>query len=243
MLQKTKAIVLHNLRYNDHSVIVTMYSAHFGRIAFMVTIPGKSKSNSKMGLFQPLSILELEADYKSQRTLHRLKDARILFPFATIPFDLKKRAIAFYISELLYRVVKEEASDTRLFDFISNTLQILDLTSNDYAVANFHLLFVLQLSQYLGFYPEKEFTGEDNFFDLVKGSFSVQVPGHDHFLDRELTQILKKLMGSNFENLHLLRMDRLRRRKMIEKLTEYYHIHMEGMSKMNSLEILEQILD
>ena len=44
MLQKTKGIVLHTLKYNDTSIIVDMYTELSGRASFLVTVPRSRKA-------------------------------------------------------------------------------------------------------------------------------------------------------------------------------------------------------
>ena len=64
MLQKTKGIVLHTLKYNDTSIIVDMYTELSGRTSFLVPVPRSRKAAVKSVLFQPLSFIEFEADYR-----------------------------------------------------------------------------------------------------------------------------------------------------------------------------------
>ncbi len=64
MLQKTKGIVLHTLKYNDTSIIVDIYTELSGRASFLVAVPRSRKAAVKSVLFQPLSFIEFEADYR-----------------------------------------------------------------------------------------------------------------------------------------------------------------------------------
>ena len=73
MLQKTKGIVLHTLKYNDTSIIVDMYTELSGRTSFLVPVPRSRKAAVKSVLFQPLSFIEFEADYRPNTTLYRVK--------------------------------------------------------------------------------------------------------------------------------------------------------------------------
>ena len=45
MLQKTKGIVLHTLKYNDTSIIVDMYTELSGRTSFLVPVRGRRQSS------------------------------------------------------------------------------------------------------------------------------------------------------------------------------------------------------
>ena len=93
MLQKTKGIVLHTLKYNDTSIIVDMYTELSGRASFLVAVPRSRKAAVKSVLFQPLSFIEFEADYRPNTTLYRVKEAKSFYPFSSIPYDPYKSAI------------------------------------------------------------------------------------------------------------------------------------------------------
>ena len=93
MLQKTKGIVLHTLKYNDTSIIVDMYTELSGRASFLVTVPRSRKAAVKSVLFQPLSFIEFEADYRPNATLYRVKEAKSFYPFSSIPYDPYKLSL------------------------------------------------------------------------------------------------------------------------------------------------------
>ena len=86
MLQKTKGIVLHTLKYNDTSIIVDMYTELSGRASFLVAVPRSRKAAVKSVLFQPLSFIEFEADYRPNATLYRIKEASFVRLFATFNY-------------------------------------------------------------------------------------------------------------------------------------------------------------
>ena len=56
-----------------------------------------------------------------------------------------------FISELLYKTLKEEEANPALFDFLINAIQLLDI--KDEGIQNFHLVFLLHYMKYLGIYP------------------------------------------------------------------------------------------
>ena len=115
MLQKTVGIVLHTLKYNDTSNIVEMYTELLGRASFLVSVPRSRKAAVKSVLFQPLSLIEFEADYRPNATLYKIKEAKSFFPFSSIPYDPYKSAIALFLAEFLYRAIREEAENRPLF--------------------------------------------------------------------------------------------------------------------------------
>ena len=92
MLQKTLGIVLHTLKYKDTSLIADIYTEVAGRASFMVSIPRSRKAAVKPVLFQPLALVELEADFRPNATIYKVKEAKSLYPFATLPYDPYKSA-------------------------------------------------------------------------------------------------------------------------------------------------------
>ena len=113
MLQKTVGIVLHVLKYNDTSNIVEMYTELSGRASFLVTVPRSKKATVKSVLFQPLALIEFEADYRPNTSLFRIKEAKSFSPFTSIPYDPFKSAIALFLAEFLYRAIREELRTVR----------------------------------------------------------------------------------------------------------------------------------
>ena len=126
MLQKTVGIVLHTLKYNDTSNIVEMYTELLGRASFLVSVPRSRKAAVKSVLFQPLSLIEFEADYRPNATLYKIKEAKSFFPFSSIPYDPYKSAIALFLAEFLYRAIREEAENRPLFAYLIHSITWLD---------------------------------------------------------------------------------------------------------------------
>lgn len=91
MLQKTQGIVLHSLKYKDTSIIVDIYTEVSGRASFLVPVSRSRKAAVKSVLFQPLSLVELEADFRPNTTIYKVKEAKSLYPllrFLTILISL-----------------------------------------------------------------------------------------------------------------------------------------------------------
>ena len=144
MLQKTKGIVLHTLKYNDTSIIVDMYTELSGRASFLVTVPRSRKAAVKSVLFQPLSFIEFEADYRPNATLYRVKEAKSFYPFSSIPYDPYKSSMALFLSEFLYRAIREEADiSDRLCTFVFQSGENLGDFDSDLKEKTKKLMFCL----------------------------------------------------------------------------------------------------
>ena len=225
MLQKTLGIVLHTLKYKDTSLIADIYTEVAGRASFMVSIPRSRKAAVKPVLFQPLALVELEADFRPNATIYKVKEAKSLYPFATLPYDPYKSAIALFLSEFLYRAVREEAENRPLF-------------------ANFHLVFLMRLSRFLGLYPNLEDYHAGDYFDLQNACFTPLRPQlHSNYIAPEEAARLTQLMRMNYETMHLFTMNRLERTRCLNIMNEYYRLHLPDFPVLKSLEVLKELFD
>ena len=97
---------MHSLKYKDTSIIVDIYTEVSGRASFLVPVSRSRKAAVKSVLFQPLSLVELEADFRPNTAIYKVKEAKSFYPFTSIPYDPYKSAIALFLSEFLYRALR-----------------------------------------------------------------------------------------------------------------------------------------
>ena len=238
MLTKTQAIALHHIKYSDTSVILTAYTEAFGRLSFM--LHGIRRKNSKMNLnmFQPLFLSELEVYYKQQRDLQKIREASNAYPFQSIPYDYRKRTIALFIAEVLYKSLQEEEANPDLFGFLFNHIKMLDLKEE--GLGNFHLYFLVHLSKYLGFFPQNNYSRSFTFFDMQNGKFTPLKPVHNHFLEYPNSLHLHELLkpsGKQHQEISIKRENRL---QILHGLLDFYYLHNPGMGHIKSFEILKE---
>lgn len=241
MLQKTRGIVLHSMKYNDNSNIVEIYTELSGRASFLVNLPRSKKSAVKSVLFQPLSIIEMEADYRPTSSLHRVKEAKSYYPFSSLPYDPYKSAIALFIAEFLYRAVREEAENRPLFAYLVHSIQWLD--EQDKGFANFHLVFLMRLSRFLGLYPNLEDYHDGNYFDLLNACFTTKKPYHSLFIQPDEASRLVRLMRMNYDTMHLFAMSRVERSRCLLIINDYYRLHLPEFPALKSQDILKELFD
>ena len=154
MIITTRAIVLNNLRYGDSSLIVDLYTENMGRQTVFVNGAFSKKSSMRSALFQPLHLVETVLHHRENRQMQRISNIQMHYNFQNIPYDPVKNCIALFIAEILYKTLKEEEANPKMFDFLLHTIQTLDL--NACGTANFHLVFLVHYSRYLGFYLKYE---------------------------------------------------------------------------------------
>lgn len=241
MLEKTRGIVLHQLKYSENSIIVSVYTEDFGRQSYIVSGVHNKKSQVRASVFQPLFLLDIEVYYKSGRNLQRLKSAKVTMPFASIPYDIKKSSLVIFLSEILNKCLQEEENNQEMFDFIFQALGFLDIAEK--GLGNFHLWFLLKLSFFLGISPNNENIRFSQYFDLEKAEFVFSEPAHPRFMDKKTTENFIRLFDISFSNLHELMLTGSDRQVLLSRIIEFYQIHFGFTGELKSLRILKEIFN
>ena len=102
MILKNNAIVLKTIKFGENRLIVDLLTELQGRLSFIANIPKTSRSKIKKQYFQPLSVLEIEFDYRPNQHLQRLKDARMATAYATVGTDARKLSIMLFMAEFIF---------------------------------------------------------------------------------------------------------------------------------------------
>ncbi len=241
MLTKTQAIVLHAIKYGETRLIVDMFTKVHGRLSFIVSIPKSPKSKVKKQFFQPLSLLEIETDLRPKSQLQKLSDVRLEVAFQSIPFDSDKLSLSLFLSEFLYHALRGEQQNEPLFDYIHSSIQWLDGQTTHYA--NFHLVFLMRFSRFLGFYPNLEHYQPGCYFDLRDSVFMPQPPIHQDFLYPQEAEKIQLMMRMDYATMHLYRLSRQDRHRLLEVSLAYYSLHLPDFPKLKSLAVLQEIYD
>ncbi|ADE82625.1 DNA repair protein RecO [Xylanibacter ruminicola] len=239
MLTKTQAIVLHAIKYGETRLIVDMFTKVFGRQAFIVSIPKTPRGKVKKQFFQPLTILEIETDIRPRQQLQKLHDVRLAAPFASIPFEPDKLAISLFVAEFLYYALRSEQRNELLYEYLENSIVWLDGQQSSFA--NFHLVFLLRLTRFLGFYPNLDDYKDGDYFDLRESVFMPMPPVHRDFLHPEEAQKVQLMMRMDFPTMHLFRMSHQERNRLLEVSLKYYRLHLPDFPEMKSIEVLQAL--
>lgn len=237
MLVKSEAIVIHTLRYGDSDGVITLFTKIDGLKSYLIRGLWKSrKGKFTASLFQPLTLLEIEAYHKNKGTLERLKEASVQLPLRSVHYDITKSAIVFFISELLKNVIKEEEANEQLFEYIKTTILWLDTHEN---IGNFHIVFSVKLMRYLGFYPDIS-SQSPIYFNLRDGVYQSSKT-HNMCLQSLSTDTLRVFLGTGFDESMNIKMSRNSRNELLELLFAYFELHLHGFTKPKSLSILNEI--
>lgn len=237
MLVNTKAIVISALKYGEADLIVRTFTHKSGLKSYMLKGVLKSKKGKfRASMFQPLTQLEIAANHRDKGTLEYLKDARIAHTYQSLHTNVVKSSLVMFLAEMLKSTIKEEEKNEALFHFLEHTFIWMDEHEN---VSNFHLLFLIKLTRYLGFYPDDS-QGNGMYFNMLDGVFQ-PVKTNDYCIEGENIDYLKQLLGINFDELSSIKLNQAKRAQLINLLLLYYELHIEGFVKPRSLVVLNEI--
>ena len=233
----THALVLSSVKYAEADLIVRCFTEDHGLRSYMLRGVLKSrKGKLRASLFQPMTLLQLEAYHKDKGTLERIREARIWLPLQTIHTDVYKSSIALFLSEMLSQAIKEEEAQPDLFEYLSGSLVWLDSHEK---IGHFLLLFLLKLTGYLGFYPDIS-NLQARAFDLQEGCFVDTDQGEWVRSGEWMTQF-RQLFGMDFDEVSQANWPKSRRKELLDLLLLYYQLHLQGYKKPRSLSVLNQL--
>lgn len=241
MLKKTRAIVLQVTDYSEASIIIHAYTESLGLQSFLINGVRKQKARFAANLFQPLSLIELIAYIKKPGGLHRVSEVNASPAFQAIPYDTIKTTVAIFLGEVLYRSIREEEANPDLFRFAESAILLYDLHPE--IVSGFHLIFMIQLSRYLGFYPGGRYQAATPYFDLQEGQFIESLPmRHPYFLKPDTARDFDRLLDISLEDSGELGLHGNARRQLLETLVLYYELHHTQGMHIRSHLILAEVM-
>ena len=215
MTQNAELIVLHTTKFGENSLVVHTLSREYGRRSFLVKGAGKK---STMSLFLPLNMLEADIIETNKSTLFTARNLIARHPLLGIRSNIFKNSMTMFMSEVLYRVVKDGASEQGLFEWCERNILMLDAIQTDFS--NFHIRFLLELAVALGFSPEAQ--------DLMPFV-------GDHY------PVVEKFMSLPFAESMLIPLNGQVRNEIAEEILRYIEFHTESAVNVNSLKVLREL--
>ena len=237
MLITTKCIVLSKIKYKDNDLIVKCYTENLGIVSFLLRHVLKSKKGStKIAYFQPLSLLQLVIQSKENRSLQIIKETKSTALYSTLHTDVFKSSIVMFLTEVLSSALREEEQNQILYTYLETSLLWLDANSE---YSNFHLLFLLKLTKYLGFYPDTSNNNRD-YFDLLNGKF-VAKSENIYTISGDNLLLLKQLLGTTFDALNMVKINAKQRQSFLNMILRYFELHLGNFKPPKSLQVLNQV--
>lgn len=235
MLVKTEAIVLNALRYQEKSLVVKCFTQFFGLKTYFIRNAFSAKSkNLNSAYFQPLNQLHIDAVHKNKASLEYIKELKLMYPYQTISVEFYKNSVSIFLAEVLSHSIKDDQPNNELFLFLKTALIWFD---EHPFTADFHLWFLLNITKYLGFFPDDS-DKRSIYFNPHEGSFTMHYTPNcfnetETALFRNLLQMTLSHHKSSFTN--------DQRRTALKLLITYYEIHIAGFKQVKSVEILSEL--
>lgn len=239
MLQSTRGVVLDHTRYGESSAIVRVYTRHLGMQSYMVNGAFGRKKKSNFQLLQPLNLLELEVYHKADKDINRIKEFGVIHPMTRFPFIQSRRAQTFLITEILSRALRSEDVNKPLFDFLEESILWFD--SELPGMENFHIWLLFNMTRFLGFWPQNNYSDAFPWFDIQEACFVSDEPPHPYYLKKDVSWLFKLLFSFDIQHLSSVACNISQRRSLLEAMILFYEIHHQGVGKIKSLHILEEL--
>ena len=233
---KTRGIVLHKTKYSENSVIVNIFTREAGVQSFIVKGAYSKQRRGTMALLENLSMVEVVYDDKGQNIKY-FKEVSLHHSYQLIPFDLVRRTIFIFYNELIYKILREYRSDTSLYDFVENAL--LELDDEKARLSDIHLRFMVQFAHEMGIFPATNYSDYNSIFSIDESCFVHEYFEYPNFLSREASAYLWQLM--NEEDVSVLP-HKVIRNELMYGLLRYFEEHNSQIGKIESVEILSQLL-
>lgn len=244
MQETLRALVLRTVRYKDTRQIVDLYTLTHGRMACVAPVSHSRKSQrsgTAGAAWRLLNIVEIEADIRPSTNLPFVRSARICQPWNTLTTDPVKGTISLFLAELLLNALREQHAEPLLFQYIEESLRWLDTAERGYA--NFHLVFMMRLMQFVGIRPDVSRGREGYVFNLETGEYQPATSIGSALLPPEEARLLPLLLRMNYANMHCFRFSRAQRRRMLEVMNRYYSLQLPPFPALRSVDVLAEVFD
>ena len=237
MLISSSAIVLSKVRYRDNDLIIKCFTRDLGVVSYMVkNISVSKKSKNKFAFFQLLNIIDLETNFNPNRSIQYIKDLKIKYSFKSLHTNIYKSSVVMFLSEILSTIIHNEIEDVELFDFIEDSLIWYDQSEDSSA---FYLIFLMKITNYLGFYPDCT-NMHYNYFNLEEGLFE-NSKNSKYVISGDDLVLFKTILGIKFDSNKLPFIDKLKKKNILKNILIYYKLHVDGFKDSKSLKVLNQI--
>jgi len=239
MFVKTQAIVFSCLKYRDADLIVKCYTKALGSVSFMAKGVLKSKKGKfRASMFQPLSLIDIEMQYRNKGQLEYFKDLKVSHHLNQIHSQVYKSSIVMFLAEILKSTIVEEEKNEDLYEFLHSSILNLEQSKS---FANFHIAFILKLTAYLGFYPHASNNKDEVYFNLSEGLF--QKKESLYTLNYEQSVLLSKFIQNSFQENLSIKLSKKERPEILKLIIDYYKLHIANFKSPKTLEVIEQVFN
>ncbi len=234
MLHNTKGIVLRTVKYGETSVIVSIYTLHFGIQSYIVNgVRTTQKKRSKANIYQVSTILDMVVYHQPNKNLQRIKEAKALWNIQSTNNDVTQYSVAIFMIEVFQKVITEPETNEELYYFIEEKITQIAKSKP----ANQPILFLIAFSKIIGYEIRNNYTETQTHFSIQDGCFvesntvgtvSLQTSFRIHQM---LNNDASAVSVSNKE-----------RKEILLILIQYLQYHIPHLSEIKSIAVLHELL-
>ena len=207
-------IVLATTKVREGALVVHTLSREYGRRGFIVR-PGPKTSAA---LFLPLNILEADVVENPRSDLWSLKGIQSRDALNGIRGNIHKNTITLFLSEVLFRTLREGAVEDGLYEWCVGSILTLNALETDFS--NYHVRFLLEFAGALGFRP--------TFADIAP-------------FTREYLPQMKAMLEAGFSESMLVPLTGPVRNSLCESILSYLEHHTDQPIRVKSLAVLREL--
>lgn len=207
-------IVLATTKVREGALVVHTLSREYGRRGFIVR-PGKKAAAA---LFLPLNILEADVQENPKSDLWSLSGIQSRDALNGIRGNIHKNTITLFLSEVLFRTLREGAVEDGLYEWCVGSILTLNALETDFS--NYHVRFLLEFAGALGFRP--------TFSDIAP-------------FTRENFPQMKAMLEASFSESMLVPLTGPVRNSLCESILGYLEHHTDQPIRVKSLAVLREL--
>ncbi len=231
-----KAIVLQSIRYGDKKFILKLYTQKNGLVTAITHVGTTAKSKIKSSSILPLNLMDVELILKQNKEIHQLTEASCYHINLNITQSFSKLSIAQFLNEILIKCLKEQQPNAHLFEFIETCLKFLNDKEDNYE--NLHLYFLCELTKYLGFEPQNNYSTATRFFDCRAGLFSPYCLALPLGLSENDSALFSEFLKINALK---TKINHQQRQTVLDSFLAYYKLHIPEFNTIKSIDVLREI--
>lgn len=237
----TPALVLHTTQYAETSIIAKIFTRQLGVRSYILKGVRRCGGRTKQNLLQPLSHLDLVVYDNPKAKINYLKEVS---PHAGAPVPAPGNAacgavcnaLRFFMTELLYKTLREEEPMPELFDYVVSSARFGE---GDSDLSHRPILFLLTVARHMGIEPLDNYSRQEPLFDMQDGRYC---HGGDCTLDSDLSLLLHHYLQAANEGAALPAVPLRQRTELIDRMLDYFQRHLATFRDFKSHEILHTIL-
>jgi len=233
MKYKSRAIALSYLKQGESSIIAKIFTEKKGLQSFFVRGVRTKKAKKKLSHFQPLQLLSINATHLPKNSLQYISEISLENNQITNEINMKKKFISIFVAEVISKVLLETEKDKELFKFIWKLK--IDLNNLEKINHNFAIIFLIRLSEYLGFSPSKEDIN-GAYFNMEIGGFTNNKQQQNYNLEKDNSIYLRELLENKD-----IKIPYKNRNKILLHLIQYYKLQHHELKNMTSHLIIESL--